>query len=417
MLKNKGLILCAFWLCLGAVCMAQSNTKSPYSRYGYGKLADNSIGMSRGMGGIGYGLRNSQQINVMNPASYAAMDSLTFLFDIGANIQNSKFSEGGNRGSNFNGGLDYVVLQFPVTEWMAISAGLIPFTFVGYDYGQNVNDTILYHSGTGGLSEAYIGMGANVYKGLSVGVNFNYLFGNITYADEVYMPNSYYAQDSRFDQEMRVKDYRLLFGAQYTYQLNKKESLTVGATFSPKKTLLGHITTQKAVYTSGSTSDAEIDTISRVGIKNAYELPNSFGVGIAYTRDRNLSVGLDVTYQNWADVKFDNRTDSLSNRFKIAVGGEWIPDIYSRKYWNKIRYRAGAFYNRSYEKVQESKLNEYGVSCGLGFPLRNDKSIVNVALEYVRQEPTVKYFVKEDYFRISFSLSFNEMWFFKSKLE
>ena len=82
--------------------MAQSNTKSPYSRYGYGKLADNSIGMSRGMGGIGYGLRNSQQINVMNPASYAAMDSLTFLLDLGANIPDSNFSVSGNRISNLN---------------------------------------------------------------------------------------------------------------------------------------------------------------------------------------------------------------------------------------------------------------------------------------------------------------------------
>ena len=234
MLKNKGLIICAIWFCLGAVCIAQSNTKSPYSRYGYGKLADNSIGMSRAMGGIGYGLRNSQQINTMNPASYAAMDSLTFLFDIGANIQNSKFTEGLKKGSNFNGGLDYIAMQFPVSKWMAVSAGLIPFTFVGYDYGQNVNDTILYHSGEGGLSEAYIGVGANVYKGLSVGLNFNYLFGNITYADEVYMPNNDYAQDSRFDQKVHVSDFRLLLGAQYTYRLNKKESLTLGNFFSEK---------------------------------------------------------------------------------------------------------------------------------------------------------------------------------------
>lgn len=417
MLKNKGLIICAIWFCLGAVCIAQSNTKSPYSRYGYGKLADNSIGMSRAMGGIGYGLRNSQQINTMNPASYAAMDSLTFLFDIGANIQNSKFTEGLKKGSNFNGGLDYIAMQFPVSKWMAVSAGLIPFTFVGYDYGQNVNDTILYHSGEGGLSEAYIGVGANVYKGLSVGLNFNYLFGNITYADEVYMPNNYYAQDSRFDQKVHVSDFRLLLGAQYTYRLNKKESLTLGVTFSPKKTLLGHITSKKAVYTSGSTSNAVIDTISRISLKNAYELPTSLGVGVSYMRDKQLTVGLDVTYQNWSDAKFDNRTDSLSNRLKIAVGGEFIPNVFSRNYFNKIHYRAGAFYNRSYEKVQDSKLNEYGVSCGLGFPLKNDKSMVNLALEYVHQEPTVKHLLKENYFRVSFSLSFNEMWFFKSKLQ
>ncbi len=417
MLKNKGLIICAIWFCIVAVGVAQSNTKSPYSRYGYGKLADNSIGMSRAMGGIGYGLRNGQQINAMNPASYAAMDSLTFLFDIGANMQKSWFTEGIKKGSNLNGGLDYVAMQFPVSKWLAVSAGLIPFSFVGYDYGQNVNDTILYHSGEGGLSQAYVGVGANVYKGLALGVNFNYMFGNLTYADEVYMPNNYYAQDSRFDQKVHVSDFRILLGAQYTYKFNKKESLTLGATFSPKKTLLGHITDKKAVYTSGSSSDAIIDTTSRTSLKNAYELPNSFGIGLAYTKANHLTVGLDVTFQDWSKAKFANRTDSLNNRLKIAVGGEYIPNVQSLKYFNKIRYRLGAFYNRSYIKVQDSRLDEYGVSCGLGFPLRSDRSIVNVSLEYVRQAPTVKYFVKEDYLRVTFSLSFNEMWFFKSKLQ
>ena len=65
---------------LSGVTVAQNNTNSPYTRYGYGQLAEQGSGNSRAMGGIAYGLRDRYQINFANPASYTAVDSLTFIF-------------------------------------------------------------------------------------------------------------------------------------------------------------------------------------------------------------------------------------------------------------------------------------------------------------------------------------------------
>ena len=65
---------------------AQNSTMTPYSRYGYGQLSDNASSMQRSMGGVGYAMNSGRQINVMNPASYAMMDSLTFLFDMGVDF-------------------------------------------------------------------------------------------------------------------------------------------------------------------------------------------------------------------------------------------------------------------------------------------------------------------------------------------
>ena len=59
------------------------NPMSPYSKYGYGILNDNATSAQRAMGGVGYAMSSGRQINAMNPASYAAIDSLTFLFDMG----------------------------------------------------------------------------------------------------------------------------------------------------------------------------------------------------------------------------------------------------------------------------------------------------------------------------------------------
>ena len=54
--------------------IAQNNTNSPYTRYGYGDLSDQSFGNSKAMGGIAFGLRDGAQINPLNPASYTAID-------------------------------------------------------------------------------------------------------------------------------------------------------------------------------------------------------------------------------------------------------------------------------------------------------------------------------------------------------
>ena len=73
-------------LCCGTA-MAQIVT-TPYSKMGYGLLSDNASSIQRSMGGVGYAMKGGRIINVMNPASYANVDSLTFLWDVGIDLTN-----------------------------------------------------------------------------------------------------------------------------------------------------------------------------------------------------------------------------------------------------------------------------------------------------------------------------------------
>ena len=43
---------------LSGAAVAQNNTNSPYTRYGYGQLSEQGSSNSRAMGGIAYGLRD-----------------------------------------------------------------------------------------------------------------------------------------------------------------------------------------------------------------------------------------------------------------------------------------------------------------------------------------------------------------------
>ena len=88
-MKAKILIASALLAAAGA----SAQTSSPYSMYGYGIIGDRATSMQTQMGGVGYAMNSGRQINVMNPASYAAIDSLTFLFDVGADISFLKIKE------------------------------------------------------------------------------------------------------------------------------------------------------------------------------------------------------------------------------------------------------------------------------------------------------------------------------------
>ena len=167
------------------------NINSPYSMYGFGSLSDQVTAMGKGMGGVGYALQDGSSINLKNPASYASIDSLTMLIDAGMSVYTTKFSDGASSASAKNAAFDYVALQFRLCKRLGLAIAYLPYSKVGYDFSSSdvVNDvtgtgidfgTNTYnYSGTGGLQQAMLGLGARPYGGLSVGVNASFIHGSI----------------------------------------------------------------------------------------------------------------------------------------------------------------------------------------------------------------------------------------------
>ena len=415
MLKYKILFIC---LSIGLVAFAQNGTSSPYSRFGYGILGDNAIGAQRAMGGVGYALHNNRQINVMNPASYASMDSLTFLFDIGLTYQNTITREGSLKENSQSGSLDYIVMQFPLGRYMAGSVGLLPYSNVGYSFITGIDNGSDSRSCDGNISQAYVGVSGRPFKGFSIGANISYLFGNLSNTNTGIPGNG--GSSVVFETMLKVRDYHLSFGAQYAIEWNKKHTITLGAVYSPGKALLGRA--YRSTYDVSSNTATTADTLK---MKNNYSLASTYGGGISYNYDKRLTIAADVTYQNWADAKFTNLTagqlqsskGQFNNRLKIALGAEFRPKNMGGNYFEHVNYRAGIFYNRSYLKINGNDMDEIGATCGFGFPLATDKSVVNVSFEYINRQCTPVKLITEDHFRISVSLTFNEMWFWQRKFE
>ena len=416
--------LCALLLTMvTGMAIAQNNTNSPYTRYGYGDLSDQSFGNSKAMGGIAFGLRDGAQINPLNPASYTAIDSLTFLFEGGVSLQNMNISGSGVKLNAKNSSFDYLAMQFRLHPRIAMSIGLLPFSNVGYSVSDSKVDNGVSQTrsftGDGGLHQLYGGIGVKVLKNLSLGVNASYFWGDITRTRTIIYPAT--SESYSYIQQMGVSisDYKLDFGTQYTLDFNKKHSMTIGAVFSPKHKLNNDYTVTTQVSTTNSNNlDATL------------ELPNTFGVGFTYNYDKRLTVGADYSLQQWSKTKFGvntsddavredfNETYTYCNRHKVSVGAEYIPNLMGRSYLSHIKYRLGAYYTTPYYKIGgKEATREYGVTAGFGLPVPRSRSILSISGQFVRISGQESTFVNENIFRVSIGLTFNERWFFKRRVE
>ncbi|MDE6638228.1 MAG: hypothetical protein K2K32_08355, partial [Muribaculaceae bacterium] len=207
---NKIKTLCVIMALFSCILSATADVNTPYSMYGYGIIGDRATSMQRQMGGVGYAMQSGRQINVMNPASYASIDSLTFLWDMGANMNMrwSKDSSGADHG--FGGGLDYVTMEFPLSKFMGMSVGMVPYSQVGYSFGDDIKFGARQNQGNGGITEAYAGISGKV-GGFSVGVNVSYDFGTIQ--NDVYATPTA-ANQSLFEQIMQIRDWNIVAGIQ-----------------------------------------------------------------------------------------------------------------------------------------------------------------------------------------------------------
>lgn len=423
------LLLTAFAAGVGAMHAQSNGSNSPYSRYGFGLLNDGAQGFNKGMSGLSYGMRSGRELNVSNPASYAAIDSLSFLFDIGMSLQNGNLDANGVKTNAKNTSFDYLSMGFRASRGLGLAIGLVPYSSIGYTLtnthsvsGGPLSQTETY-SGEGGLHEAFIGLGWEPCRGLSLGANVGYLWGGLTHTGLISFSESG-ANSSRIYYDSDIRSYKVDFGLQYERALSRKHRLTLGLTYG-----LGHPVKSDAFYYSQTLNSGTLLAGDTLRAPDAFQLPHTFGAGLTWTFRNNLRVGADYTFQKWADVKYPyfNGKDYVSEKgaFKdmheVTVGGEYIPNPNGIRWRDFVRYRVGFSYTTPYTKVNGADgPRDYCVSLGVGLPIiniQNNRTLINVSAQYERVKPNQPGMITENYLRLCIGVSFNERWFMKWKVD
>lgn len=421
----RGVALLSLLCCLGSIGMMAQNISTPYSMYGYGVLQDNATSAQRQMGGVGYAMNSGRQINVMNPASYAFADSMTFLWDIGADLCFVNYRENNIKESKIGGGLDYLTMKVPLSKNFGASIGLLPVSSVGYAFGNEIEFGAMENQGHGGINQLYLGL-AGQWKGLALGANVSYQFGTIV--NDVYSsPQN--AGRTLFEHVMEIRDWNINVGLQYSLNITRQDRLTIGATWSPKKSMRGHTwVTNQQLTTTESGQTYLPDTVAYMSMKNRYYQPMTIGAGINYTRldSYRLMVEADLTWQNWSKAKYSSlfsADDKLvfqgmnfNDRFRVALGAEFTPKVRG-SYLKRITWRFGGSYGRDYLKIQDNQIKDITLSFGAGLPTPGQKTVINLGFEWRHRACSPAKLITENYFNIMLGVNFNEVWFWQRKIK
>ena len=420
---------------VGAQEIPDPTTNNPFSRTGVGESAPRAFAAQLGMGGVGYGFTDPHIASPTNPAARGALRFTSF--QVGLGLDRSVLTSGELENVNLDGNLDYLSLSFPLqnslqrvldgkqSKWRnGMQLGIAPFSSIGYDIelvserpalGSVVNEL----QGSGGYYRLQWGNGVEYDGKWRGGVNLSFVFGRTNALQRITPSADLSGASVLTDTEsFRGRGPEAQFGVQRDLKLSPSEAgvqrvLTIGVTYTVGTTLNGEgsrfVTTENDFFV--------IDTVTfRSDLNRSVELPSRIGLGAFYRQSSGLRIGVDVERIAWSDYRNSVRPDErLSDATRIAVGGEWIPDVQAfGRYWQRVRYRVGGYLTGDARPGVDA---ERGVTFGVGLPVvrpREEVSYVNLAVNAGRFGDEAG--ISQQYIRLTvgFTLTDNS-WFYKRR--
>lgn len=512
-MKNKSTLFIVLTAFLTLMSQAQNNTFSPYSRYGLGELSQPTFAHNTGMGGAHIALKPDSTmpifLNVGNPASYALIRLTTL--EVGGSFLYSKFRGNNNTsltkwGTNFA----YGALGFPVRKNGGAAFGLMPFSSVGYETTTTINQenigAVQYkYYGNGGLNKAFIGYGMLPFKNrltrfranyaylpdslktlsrsqyifrqqankllsdFSLGLNVNYIFGNVSNNTRVVYPNSITYNNTYRERVLTMGDFTGNFGAQTGITLDstmdhkgrkariaaemkyfRDQNMYTEAQLKVMKDSIAAVTplhrrayrqkpritfgyfmnlnnSLKAEYVTGvynyilNGSGQEIirDTVLYpVSKAGTIRLPLEQGFGIGFKKGERLNMVADFAITDWTRFKYLDDQNDLKRSYRVSVGANFVPEKYAagrNSFARKVNYRIGASYQTGYLSIKNNLISDYSVSLGIGLPVGIGRlsSMVNISGQYGFMGSNDPNILKQNYWRVNFGFTFCDRWFQK----
>ena len=88
---------------------------------------------------------------------------------------------------------------------------------------------------------------------------------------------------------------------------------------------------------------------------------------------------------NWSSAKIPGSPNYAADSRSYRVGIEYIPDKYSNySLIKRLEYRVGGHIGKTYLIINDDQVKEYGVSFGLGIPMRRTYSRTNFFFDFTK---------------------------------
>ncbi len=412
-------------LCFAAYGVnAQNGTVSPYSFFGIGDLRAAGTVENQMMGGLSM-YTDSIHLNLKNPAGYGKLRLTTYSAALShKELRLKSFTEEQNTSVT---NLDYLAIGVPLSERFAAGFGLKPYSSVGYNLiSENTNSNqatvINEYSGEGGLNQVYLSLGYQPAKDLHLGATVNFNFGQLKNRRVQGVENVQLGTlDSR---ESEVNGYDFNYGATYAPKLREKYTLFTSITVNTQVNLVSENSQRIGSFSRTTGNEIEVVEVNLAarGLKNTeLKIPTTTTLGLGFGEDRKWFMGAEYSFQGLSS--FTNEFIRVQNlqyqdASSLAFGGFFIPDYSSFSgYLKRITYRAGIRLDKTGMVVNNTEINNFGITFGLGLPLGRDFSNLNLGFELGRRGTTSADLIEESYLKVNVGLSLNDRWFRKRQID
>ena len=421
-------VLFSISLLISGYSIAQNSTASPYSLGGLGDVTFRGNAINRMMGGISV-YADSIHANLNNPASLGELKLTTF--SVGVHYRNTQLISDETNENVASGSLDYIAVSIP-TKHFSFSFGVMPFSSVGYQL-QSLDDTneqniLNRYEGKGGVNKTFISVGLKVFKFLNIGGTLNFNFGSISSDASRQEENVDFGTFLRNSSQIRGIDYQL--GAHLKIPLSKKFYIDAFATYSPEHSLTSE--NEQSFFTRSVTTQTvgtviEVDLADQNLDKVDLTIGSKYELGLGFGQDKKWLLGAQYTAINSGNFQNDFiqlNSVSYENGSRLSVGGYFIPNYSSiTNYWKRMAFRAGFRQEISGIMINNTSLEETGISFGVSLPLGGYYSAANVAgysslnigFELGKRGVNTNGLIEENYWSIRVGASLNDLWFIKRK--
>ena len=408
---------------------AQSNNVSPYSFYGIGESNRAVTAEQFSMGGINSAVSDMYHVNMFNPAANTSLFFTTYT--VGGETRNISVKEGDNKQSTAASYLSYLAVGIPLGKG-AFTFGLLPNTSVGYslsrrdysDDGETIDEISLYE-GSGGSNKVFFGLGYEVLKGFSVGLQGNYIFGNVE--NSIINQLNGASRATKYESNASISSFSLNAGFNYKTKINDNLDLTVGGNLEFENEL--DLDGDELLYSVSSASfESPRDTILNAKGNGIIKNPLKTSLGIGLGKQNKWYAGVDYSTQKPIELIGDFYNSytkvAYTDYSKISIGGFFIPKFNSiTNYWSRVTYRAGLRIENTGLMVNPtgtgsnfSEINDFGISFGVGLPVSKQLSNLNLGFEFGKRGETSNNLIQENYFNMKVGVSLNDKWFKKREI-
>jgi hypothetical protein len=180
---------------------------------------------------------------------------------------------------------------------------------------------------------------------------------------------------------------------------------------------------RETIFINSTTGFDSIDVVERKkGIETSITMPSGYSGGLAVEKKGRWMLGAEYETVNWNDYRFDGKNDLVGTSKMYRFGGQWTPAGDTKKYFNRVTYRAGFYNGTDYVKVNDQQLPVWAATFGFCLPIRrwnaysNQYTVINTAFEFGKRGNS-NFPVTESFFRLNVALCLSDLWFNKRRYD